>query len=186
MPEPAGVASRRAAAEEPPCAGMLGAERRPTRFDRLAAALASARARSSASASEAASAARLSHLSASPKSPRDHMASAVESAHETSSGSVGSGGGIGTSVSESATEVAPLMGRIVTDSRPFWQARRRKIVRFPGRSASLPSRQAGRGSLSLRPRSARARTRRLRSRRGSGARRGERPRGSARPPPGPW
>ncbi len=52
-----------------------------------AAAFASSRARESFSASDAASAARRNHLSASTRSPRAYDVAAVESAHETSSGS---------------------------------------------------------------------------------------------------
>jgi len=68
----------------------------PTMAARSAAAFASSRARSSASASDADSAARRSHLSASLRSPRAYMASAVDSAQATSSESSFLGGGMGT------------------------------------------------------------------------------------------
>jgi hypothetical protein len=70
---------------------------RSTAVARSAAALASSSALSSSSASDAASAARLSHLSASVRSPRCHIASAVESAQETSSTSSAFAAGIGAS-----------------------------------------------------------------------------------------
>lgn len=90
----------------------------PTSDDRSAAAFASSSARSSACASDADSAARRSHLSASARSPRANMASAVDRAQATSSESSFFAGGIG-----------PGFAPLVCVIRP-------RSSRTPGRAAS--------------------------------------------------